>query len=422
MSSRLPRLLLKIAAGTVLALVVGAALVHYVRVRGRIDTAARSAREALAARRFDEARNLIDQWAGLAPGNGEPDYVRALLENEADRPAQALDSIRRAKDHGYPDKPLLILRAVLQSRAGQFEEAEPVLRKAFEDSVEPKAEVAQALARIYLRSFRLAESSRALERWMQVAPDDARPYLWRIEIDERINSDPPVLIRSYREALRRDPNLLDARLAMADKLRESSLVDEADAEYLKVLESDPKSIKGHTGAGQVAMLKGNIQDAIRHFEETLRLDPKETVALRELGLIDLKFGRHTKACERLRLALESEPNDLTLRYSYARALNMAGDKARAAEETATIERLRKEQEEIARLREKLAQRPNDLDLRSTVAKWLIEHGHEKEGLEWTSLILLERPGHAATCRFLAEFHGRKGNLGLANYYRVAASP
>jgi tetratricopeptide (TPR) repeat protein len=414
--------LLKIAAATVLTLLVVVALTFHLSARRRINAAARSAREALAARQFVEAKNLIDRWAALAPNDGEPDYVRALLEVETDRPAEALDSIRRAKEHGYPTEPLLILRAVLQSQVGKYDEAEPVLRKAFESSSDPKAEVAQELARIYLRSFRLAESSRVLERWMQVAPDDARPYLWRIEIDQRVNSDPPVLIRSYREALRRDPHLAEARLALADKLRENALPDEALVEYEKILADNPRSIKGHTGAGQTSMLKGNLQAAILHFEEALVLNPKETVALRELGQIDLKYGRHAQACERLKLAVESEPNESTLRYSYARALTLAGDKARAAAETATMERLKKEQKEIADLRENLAKRPDDLDLRGNVARWLIEHGHEKEGLEWTGLILQKQPGHPSTCKFLAEYHARKGNVGLANYYRVAASP
>ena len=32
-------------------------------------------------------------------------------------------------------------------------------------------------------------------------------------------------------------------------------------------------------------------------------------------------------------------------------------------------------------------------------------------------ILAMKPNHPPTCRFLADYHARKGNQGLANYFR-----
>ena len=100
---------------------------------------------------------------------------------------------------------------------------------------------------------------------------------------------------------------------------------------------------------------------------------------------------------------------------------MAGQDARAAEEALTAERLRKELQHVLDLRQKLVAHPQDTELRAEVAKWLIENGHEAEGLEWTALILRQKPGHPPTCRLLADYHAKKGNHGLANYYRMASS-
>jgi Flp pilus assembly protein TadD len=143
-------------------------------------------------------------------------------------------------------------------------------------------------------------------------------------------------------------------------------------------------------------------------------------ALRELALIDLRHGRIALARDRLRAAVEVAPYDAEVRSDYARALRLAGDEVRAAEERAAAERLRKEKARIDDIQRRLATTPDDADLRSEVAKWLVENGHEKEGLQWTDLILRQRPGHPPTCRLLAEFHAKKGNVGLANYYRTAA--
>jgi predicted Zn-dependent protease len=404
--------------GGIAILAVSASLVLYLRSKAKVHLAARLAREAVADHRSAEARKLIDEWAALSPRDGEPDYYRALLDIRTERPAEALDAMRKSIALGYPQEPLMILRAVLMSQAGIFDEAEPVLTRAFEHSADPKAEVAEGLSRIYLKTFRLAEANHVLDSWKKAAPEDPRPYLRRNEMDERIGSEPPILIRNYREALRRDPSLISARLGLAEKLREASLVDEAEAEYAMLLERDPKNIQGLVGAGRIALLKGDLQAATLRFEDALKLSPKDKVALRELGQIDLNSGRITQACARLKTAVEVDPYDPEVRFSYARALKIAGDEPRAAEEAAATDRLKKEQQYLIDLRQKLMQRPDDADLRCETAKWLIEHGHEKEGLEWTGLILRQRPGHPPTCRLLAEYHASRGNFGLANYYRV----
>ncbi len=408
-------------AGLVAVLSLAAVSVPFFRAQGKLRSAARQAREAVAARRGDEAGRLIDRWAELAPQSGEPDYYRAILHVQSDRPAEALDAIRRSLARGYPEDRPMILRAVLLARAGQLDQAEPVLTRAFEGAAEPKSEVAEGLSRIYLKTFRLAEATRVIESWVKAAPDDPRPYLLRNEVEERADSGLAVLIRNYREALRCDPGLVGARLGLADRLREAALFDEAEAEYATLLRRDPGNIRGLVGAGRVALLKGDIPAASRRFEAALTLDPRDKIALRELGSIELTNGQVARACSRLRLAVEVDPFDPEIRYSYARALNIAGDTIRGAEEAATTDRLKKEHQRIADLRQSLARRPDDVDLRGEAAKWLIEHGHEKEGLEWTGLILRKRPGHPPTCRVLADYHAGRGELGLANYYRVSST-
>ena len=46
---------------------------------------------------------------------------------------------------------------------------------------------------------------------------------------------------------------------------------------------------------------------------------------------------------------------------------------------------------------------------------------QDEGLKWTREILRADPRHVPTHRLLAEYYGKQGNAGLANYHRVMAS-
>ncbi len=396
-------------------------LFGYIRARSNSQARIKTVNDALATARFDEARRLIDQWGQENPRDGEPDYYRARLEVALDHPVEAMDALRKTIEHGYSEEPVLILRAVLQARAGMFDLSEPILRSASENGAEPKAEIAEGLARIYLGTFRLPEAGQAIDRWMQAAPNDARPYMWRNDIDERMAADPAILVRNYRAALQRDPNLESARLGLAQLLLGMKSIDEAEVEFASYIERNPRSLEGQLGAGQVALIKGELNAAETCFKNALEIDPKDPVALSELGLIDLRNNRFLLARDRLKQAVEALPLDPEVRYKYSRALKMSGDDVRAAEESATSDRLKAESDKINDLRKALVQNPKDADLRSEAARWLIEHGHDKEGLEWTELILRQQPGHVETCKLLADYHSKKGNAGLANYYRMAAS-
>ena len=83
-------------------------------------------------------------------------------------------------------------------------------------------------------------------------------------------------------------------------------------------------------------------------------------------------------------------------------------------------RLRKEHDQIVQLRYGVLKNPRDLGTRFQIAKWMMEHGHEDEGLKWTKEILRADPRHAPTHRVLADYYGKHGEPGLANYHRLSA--
>ena len=92
------------------------------------------------------------------------------------------------------------------------------LEAAYRQGIPPRAEVAKELARIYLSTYRLAHAAEAIETWRTLDHSDPQPYLWANEIAMRSEVDPSVLIRNYRAALDRDPNLAKARLGLAQQL------------------------------------------------------------------------------------------------------------------------------------------------------------------------------------------------------------
>lgn len=386
----------------------------------KINALGESTRIAIAERRFDEALDAVDRWISALPGGGEPYYWKARILLALDQAQPTFDAITASAERGFDRTRLDAIRGVMMARAGKFPEAEPLLRVAASRGLGPEPEVSEGLARVYLGTFQLAKASTAIDRWMKKSPEDARPYFWRNEIEERNRADDSIVIQNYRMALQRDPNLDEARLKLAHKLRDGQRNAEAAAEYDRYLKRNPKGVPALVGAGQTALQSGDLTGATRLYDEALALDPREPVALRELALIDLRAGRFERARDRLAIVVEIDGFDPEVRASYARALKMSGDDPKSMEQSEIVERLRREHRRIAEIRESLVTNPNDLELKSEAARWLLEHGHDQEGLEWTELILRERPGHRPTCQALAEYHEKQGNIGLANYYKTAA--
>jgi tetratricopeptide (TPR) repeat protein len=411
----------RFALPVLLAMLAASAGAYFAFDQYKVWRMAQTVRHAFAAHRYEEAREPLRRWFGRRPRSAEVQYYRAWLALVDDDPAAAGDAINRATGLRFDPDLLRPLTGIFQARSGQVKEAEPRLQEAFEQNVEPRAEVAKELARIYLTSYRLSQAALVIERWRALAPDDSRPYLWSNEIASRTDAEASILIQNYRAALERDPTLDKARLGLAEQLGRDRRFDEAEQEFRAYLKRHPNDASVLVGLGRNAFQSGDLDGATRHFEAALKVDPRQPDALKELAQAELRLGRVAQACEHFERLTQIQPYDHEVRYAHAQALNVKGDAARARSETEMAARLRKEQDRILQLRYTILQNPNDVESRFEVARWMLDHGHVEEGLKWTREILRSNPRHAPTHRKLAEYYEQHGDPGLANYHRLMAN-
>ena len=275
-------------------------LAYFAYDRYEVSRLAGAVRNAFAARRYDEARGLVQRWIRERPGSADARYYAAWLALVDERPGEAVEAIEQASRLGYDPARLGLLKAIYQARGGQVTQAEPVLREAFERNREPRTEVARELARIYLTTYRLPYAAVAVERCRTLMPEDPQPYLWSNEIVTRTYGDPSILIRNYRAALERDPSLDDARRGLARQLSKELRFDEADQEYRELLRRDPKDASALVGLGRNAFHQGNLDGAVKEFEAALKVDPRHLDALKELAQADLRLGRFDRGVPAVR--------------------------------------------------------------------------------------------------------------------------
>jgi tetratricopeptide (TPR) repeat protein len=344
----------------------------------------------------------------------------ALAEGDFGEVKRAYDEARAL---GYPEAKLERLRGIWLARLGRYAEAEPILTRIWESQPRTDPAVDEALARIFLKTYRLRGAAAVLQRWIEDAPADGRPFLWLTEIDRRTEVDnPQSWERHYREALRRDPELDPARLGLAESLRKLHRNEEAAREFAHYLARHPDDPGALAGAGLNALELGDLAEAARLLDGALARDPTSRAALKGRAEVDLHRGALAAAAHRLDQAIQADPFDDEAFHVRARVRTMLGDTAGARADHRAFDRLKQDQAELLRMRTQLLDHPEDSDTRSKVVAWLFGHGRDQDGLEWAMAVLAHDPNHMPTCRLLADYYaGRPDGAGLANFYRAKAA-
>jgi Flp pilus assembly protein TadD len=400
--------------------VVGAIVV--VRDDRTVEGDAQAARVALASGRAMTAREPLRRWLRARPSSAEAHAMMAEVALADGDLGEVTRLLNEARSLGYPAAKLERLHAISLARIGRFAEAEPILTRLRDAGGKPDPAVDEALARIYLKSYRLAQAQAVIRRWIRDAPADGRPYVWLTEIDRRIEVDNPgSWEQHYREALRRDPDLDVARLGLAETLRQLHRAEEADREYKRYLGRHPDDPAALAGAGRNALELGDASSAAELLDRALALAPADPMALKGRSDVDIRRRDLASAGRRLDQVLQANPFDQEALHSRAGVRALLGNRAGAQADRTAFEQLKRDQAELLKLRGRVLGEPNNIDLRSNVAAWMFAHGRDQEGLGWALAALTANPNHAPTCRLLADYHARRpGEAGLANFYRLKA--
>jgi predicted Zn-dependent protease len=335
---------------------------------------------------------------------------------------EAAASLDRAGERGESPAEVGRLWGLLNARAGRSDDALPLLRRTWDQpGHRPDPEVAEALARIVMQRFELGDAIAVLDRWARETPTDPRPLVMRAEIDRRIGSGRPAIIVRFREALRRDPACDPARLGLAEMLYLEAQYAESARLYAEYAARHPDDPAGHLGAAIASRAQGDAAGAALALDRAIALAPDDTLALKERAHLDLTTGHPDDALRRLDRAVAADPFDPELRHLRSLVLGRLGRRDQAAADRLRSEQLRREHDEMTKIADKLIDRPTDNALRCRAARWMVDHGRAEEGIQWARMVLRDQPDHPEANRLLADYHRRRGEPGLANFYQVHAA-
>ncbi len=410
-------------AGLVLAGALIWPIAATVREQRDVARAAAAARAAIVSGRFRDAAAPLARYLNARPESAEAHALAAQLALEKGKLDLVTDELNRARTLGYPKPELERLHAVTLARIGRYAEAEPILVRLYAGSSGPDPVVDEALARLYLMTYRLGQAEDVIRRWIDDAPGDGRPYLWLTEIDRRMevdNLESPA--RHYRQALARDPDLDAARLGLAETLRKLHHNGEAQPECTHYLARHPDDPAALVGAGRNAVALGDVALAARFLDRALTIAPDDVSVLKGRASLEMARGQPRDASAWLDRALKVDPYDTESLYARSRARAASGDQAGAGQDLKLFKCYERDHAELLALRGSLMAQPGNNELRSRVARWMFAHGRDDEGLGWASAVLASDPSHQAANQLLADHYAKAPKTaGLANFYRLRAA-
>ncbi len=291
----------------------------------------------------------------------------------------------------------------------------------FSPAAKADPEADKALAKCYLETFQLGAAAVVIERWIRDAPQDPTPYLWKAQVDRRTDADVSTLMEDYERAIQRDPGCPEALLNLGEMSLLAERPSEAKVRYAAYLRRFPDHAEAHLGLGKALAELGEEGAAIGHLNRAAELGPRDPRPLLELARIDHRCGNLGAALSLLDRAIAIDAEELELHYLRGLVLRRLGRTDEALAETEVSARLRRDKEELSGILGALNASPRDVQLQYNAARWLFEHGHPEEGMRWAEKILREQPSHPATNRLVADHYDKRGDPGLAHFYRLQSN-
>ncbi len=240
------------------------------------------------------------------------------------------DALTLAPDHFLANR----FQADLYVRTGRADQAEAPLKKIADISKVPAARL--QLADYYLGLNRMADARRLLEELAAAEPVIGEARLRLASIDYATNQKDKAH-EVVDRMLARAPQYPPALILKAQWLAAENKLDEALARAKAAVAADPESVPAHMAVAAIYEQRRETSDAIKAYNEVLKLNARVTAAQVALSRLNLEAGNRDAALSLAEAAAQTEPANIEASVALARGLLAQGDVVRAEKELLALE-------------------------------------------------------------------------------------
>lgn len=389
----------------------------------RVYRSIEAARRSLAS--FDPLA-AVRALEPLEPlGRADVHYWLAVAARRANLYRLYGDQLERASALGWPQEDIQRQRFLAQAQMGGMDLIEPALPNVLPENATDEAtdEICEALVNGYLHDFRVSLALNWLERWSQLRPQLAEPWVILGEIRAGIivaGSEYELAEKAFLKALTIDPGHRRAKLLLCDGWLSAGRLIKAAEGYRDVLARYPADTGAAVGLAQCLNGLGESAAArelcLYCLELPLSKGQQAVVAV-ELGKLDLEAGNLDQAIARFNESTALAPLDHRSRYKLMQCLTRAGRTAEAEEQLRLVQRYDEVNVRNGELRKQMIQEPDNLNLLHEMCDLATEAGDPAAGRQWLlELLRRDRTNRRAHER-LAEYYEKIGDDEHAEIHR-----
>lgn len=166
---------------------------------------------------------------------------------------------------------------------------------------------------------------------------------------------------NFHQALRLDPNYVEAHYNLGNTLATQGKFDEAIGHYHQALQMKPNSPMVHGNLAHALAQQGKSEEAIKHLKEVLRAEPDWPRPYYDLGRFYTQLGKYDLAIQNYKEAIRLKPDYAEAHYNLGHIYYLQG----------------KIDLTIAHWTEAVKLRPDSLILRRDLA-WILEQTYTGE--------------------------------------------
>jgi tetratricopeptide (TPR) repeat protein len=336
---------------------------------------------------------------------------------------EAADEYLRSCERLGPSLPdeLVLERALLRAAAGDLpEQVEEYLLSRAERDPGRAPLIWEALAAGYSRVYRVLEAFACLDRWQARDPENIQARLLRANTWRQIKQMPRAA-PEYERIVELDPEHAEARYWLAIAQLEMGRYADARGhlEYLRKQGPARPDVLIYLARCDKGL--GQFSQARKTLDAVLAEEPRNGLALRARGELEVAAGLPESAETWLRQAAEVLPYDYLTQWLFYQALVQQNKVALASAQQRQVDDLKERLERLNTITAtKMSVRPHDPALHQELADLLAGLGQPDLAEVWWNSALRKDPSYLPAHRALAEHYRQRGDTERATYHRQQA--
>jgi len=281
------------------------------------------AEDAIAAKDFDQARNLLDPYLSAHPSDARALFDRGFIEDSQERDDLAAGYYEKAIAADPKQFESRLALGLILARQGKPQEAREQLKAATQLGPNPpnpaaKAQAFRALAQLDRNSDPDA-AKQALIQALEISPETPDDILLTGEIAEA-EGDMASAETAYRRALQKQPESSAATAGLAHVLIAQKKYPDAEPLIKAALSRDPDDPALNTQLALVLNAEGKQDEAVGVLEKLHQLKPDDASISKMLADAYAQGGQADKADLLYTQLLKASPDDPALLAAHGDSL------------------------------------------------------------------------------------------------------